>query len=132
MLRPLILTRVDSASYDTAQGVPCSVVKPVMEAVEAFLCQVPSRPEVEVGIKLVDNTLEPQHRKQSRGESYREQRHKRGSSKRTAPLNYTSYLLQANRDTYELTKTHGRPRRLNYCKVSPSVTYNYLGAIPSD
>ena len=61
-------TRVDGPSNDPAEGVPCSVVKPVVEAVEAFLGQKLGCSEVEVGIKLVDHALETQHGKQSSGE----------------------------------------------------------------
>ena len=65
-------TRVDGPSDDPAQRVPCSVVKPVMEAVEAFLCQELGCSEVEVGVKLVDHALEAQHGEQSRGERWEE------------------------------------------------------------
>ena len=61
-------TGVDGPSDDPAEGVPCSVVKPVVEAVETFLGQEFGRSEVEVGIKLVDDALETQHGKQSSGE----------------------------------------------------------------
>ena len=61
-------TGVDGPSDDPPEGVPCSVVKPVVEAVEAFLGQELGRSEVEVGIKLVDHALETQYRKQSSGE----------------------------------------------------------------
>lgn len=64
------VTRIDSAPNDPAQWVPCSVIKPVVEAVETFLSQVFGGPEIKVRIKLVNDALEPQHGKQSGRESW--------------------------------------------------------------
>ena len=47
-----------------------------MEAVEPFTREVLGGSEVEVGIKLVNNTLEPQNRKQPRGEGCRDEKYK--------------------------------------------------------
>lgn len=52
-------TGINSSSNDTAQRVPGSVVKPVVELVETFLCQILGCAVVEVGIKLMDNTFKP-------------------------------------------------------------------------
>lgn len=43
---------------DTSQWVPCSIIKPVMKIVKAFLCQVPCGSIVEVWIKFVNYALE--------------------------------------------------------------------------
>ena len=60
-------TRVNSSTNDTTQRVPCSIIKPVVEAVESLLCQVARGSVVEVGIELVNNTLKSQHREQTCG-----------------------------------------------------------------
>ena len=65
-------TGVYGSSDDPSQGVPCSIVKPVMEAIETLRCQVLGGPEVEVRIELVNDALESQDGKQPRGEGCRE------------------------------------------------------------
>lgn len=55
---------------NTTQRVPCPVVEPVVEVVEALLSQVPGGPVVEVRVELVDHALEAQHREQPRRERY--------------------------------------------------------------
>ena len=67
-----MVTGVNGSSNDPAEGVPGSVVKPVMKAVEAFLRQVFGGSEVEVGIELVNDALEPQHCEQPRREGCEE------------------------------------------------------------
>ena len=67
----MVSTRVYCPSNDPPERVPCSVVKPVVEAVETFLSQELGRSEVEVRIKLVNDALETQHSKQSGGERCR-------------------------------------------------------------
>lgn len=47
-------TWVERSSRDSAKGVPCPVVKPVPEAVEAIRDQVFRRPEVEPRIDYGD------------------------------------------------------------------------------
>ena len=64
------LTRVDGPPNDPAERVPCSVIEPVVEAVEALLGQELGRSEVEVRIKLVNDTLKPQHSEQPGGEGW--------------------------------------------------------------
>ena len=60
--------RVDSASDDPPQGVPGEVIKPVPELIEAVLGQELSHPVVEVGVKLVDDALILDDRKQAHTE----------------------------------------------------------------
>ena len=60
----LRLAWVNGPPNDPAQGVPCPVIEPVVEAVETFLCKVLGRPEVEVWIKFMNYTLKTQHSKQ--------------------------------------------------------------------
>ena len=50
-------TWIDGSPDDTSQWVPGPVIKPVVEAVEALLCEKPRCPVVEVGVKLVNHTL---------------------------------------------------------------------------
>ena len=57
--------RVDGAADDTAQRVPCPVVKPVVERVEPLVRQELGSPVIEVRVKFVDHRLISQHRKQS-------------------------------------------------------------------
>ena len=59
------VTWINGPSDDTAQWVPGTVVKPVVEVVETLLCQETGGAVVEVGIELVDHTLEAQHREQT-------------------------------------------------------------------
>ena len=61
-------TWIDSSTNDSAQGVPCSVIKPVMEAVESLLGEKLGGTIVEVWIELVNDTLKSQHCKQPRRE----------------------------------------------------------------
>lgn len=61
-----LLTWIDGAPNDTPQGVPGPVIKPVVEAIEALFSEESRRPVVKVRIKLVDDALESQHRKQAR------------------------------------------------------------------
>jgi hypothetical protein len=42
------LTRIDCATYNPAQWVPCSVIKPVVETVKSFCSQKFCGPEIEV------------------------------------------------------------------------------------
>ena len=67
----VVSTRVYCPSNDPPERVPCSVVKPVVKAVETFLSQELGRSVVEVRIKLVNDALETQHSKQSGGERCR-------------------------------------------------------------
>lgn len=61
-------TRVYSTTNDPAERVPGPIVEPVVETVEPVFSQVLGRPVVEVGIELVDDTLESENRKQPGGE----------------------------------------------------------------
>ena len=53
------LTRVDCSSNNTTKRIPCSIIKPVVEAIKSFFSQVSCGSVVKVRIKLVDNTLKP-------------------------------------------------------------------------
>ena len=64
-------TWIDGATNDTTQGIPGTVIEPVMEVVESFLHKEASCPIVEVGIKLMDNTFKAQHGEQSSRECYK-------------------------------------------------------------
>lgn len=59
---------IKCTSYDTAKGIPCPLIKPVVEFVEALVCQVTGCPVVEVRVKLVDDAFESEHGKQPGGE----------------------------------------------------------------
>ena len=60
--------RIDGAADDAAERIPCAVIKPVVEVEETFLNKVLGGAVVEVGVKLVDHALKPDHSKQSRQE----------------------------------------------------------------
>ena len=62
-------TGVDRATDDSSQGVPSTIVEPVVEAVKSFLRQIASCPVVEVRIELVNDVLESENGEQSQGES---------------------------------------------------------------
>ena len=52
-------TWVDGSSNDPTKGVPGSVIKPIVEIVEALFCEVLCCTVIEVGIKLMNNRFEP-------------------------------------------------------------------------
>ena len=49
--------RVERATGDASQGVPCAVVEPIPEVVEAVLDEVLGRSKVEPGIDLVSGSV---------------------------------------------------------------------------
>ena len=56
-------SRVDGSTNNSAKWIPCSVIKPVVEIVEALFCQVLGCTIVEVRIKLMDDRFKPENRK---------------------------------------------------------------------
>ena len=54
---------VDGAADDTSEGIPCSVVKPVVEIVEPILGQILGCAVVEIWIKLVNDGFKPKYGK---------------------------------------------------------------------
>ena len=58
--------RVDRSTDDTTQGVPGTVIEPVVKGVEAFFGQELRRAIVEVRIELMDDGFVSQNREQAR------------------------------------------------------------------
>jgi len=54
-------TWVNGATNNTTKWIPCSVIEPIMEIVETLFSQESCCTIVEVRIKFMDNTLEPQN-----------------------------------------------------------------------
>jgi hypothetical protein len=50
-------TWIQGSAHDTAQRIPCAVVKPVQEVVEALRRQVLCCTEVEIRVELVDDAF---------------------------------------------------------------------------
>lgn len=62
-----LLTRIDGATNNSAQRVPCHIIKPVVEGIEPLLNQILGSSVVKVGVKLVNDAFIPQHREETRG-----------------------------------------------------------------
>ena len=64
-------TWVNGTTNDSAEWIPGHIIKPVVKCIESFLNQIFGCSVVEVGIKLVDNTLISQHGKETSAERYK-------------------------------------------------------------
>ena len=60
-------TRIDGATNDPSQRIPSSVVEPIVKLVKSFISQKFGCAVVEVGIKLVNHHLIPEHREKPYG-----------------------------------------------------------------
>ena len=67
-----VQTWVDCASDDPTKRIPGAIIEPVVELVEALLCQEAGGAVVEVGIELVNNALKAEHREETSGERCKE------------------------------------------------------------
>ena len=77
VLQRMDTDRVNGASYDTPQGIPSMLIKPVPQVVKPFSSEESGDPIVEVWIKLMHHTLVFDNREQSYAEgegAYAQQR----------------------------------------------------------